>query len=138
MDGDRHTQQDQQKKAAARRAVDFVQSGMRVGLGTGSTAVFIVQEVASRLRDGRLRDIVGVPTSDRTAELAAGLGILLATLDEQPILDIVLDGADEVNPDLDLIKGAGGALLREKIVAMAARERITVVDESKLVPRLGE
>lgn len=138
MDGDFQREQEKQKSVAAIRSVDFVQSGMRVGLGTGSTAAFIVQEIAKRLREGRLQDILGVPTSNRTADLAGGLGIPVTKLDQQSDLDIVLDGADEVDPHLNLIKGAGGALLREKIVALAARERITVVDESKLVQRLGE
>ena len=126
------------KEAAARRAVEFIESGMKVGLGTGSTAAFIVQEVASRLKDGRLSDLQCVPTSERTESLARELGVPVTTLNETPVLDISLDGADEVTPEFYLIKGAGGALLREKIVAAASRRRIIVVDESKRVARLGE
>ena len=126
------------KQAAAMRAVDYVWSGMAVGLGTGSTARFVAEEIATRVRDGRLRDIVCIPTSERTRALAKELGIPFATLDGHPHLDLAIDGADEVAPNLDVIKGAGGALLREKIVAAAAARFIVVVDDSKLVSRLGE
>jgi len=129
---------DAEKRAAGVRSVDFVRSGMAVGLGTGSTARFVAEELAARLQDGRLRDIVCVPTSSRTRDLAESLGIALTTLDERESLDIAIDGADEVDPDLNLIKGAGGALLHEKIVAAAARQFVVVADESKLVHRLGE
>jgi ribose 5-phosphate isomerase A len=125
------------KREAAERAVDFVQSGMVLGLGSGSTASFAVDYVGARLRSGALRDIVGVPTSEATAARARRLGIPLTTLIEHPALDLVVDGADEVDPGLNLIKGLGGALLREKIVEIAARRFVVVVDESKLVDRLG-
>jgi ribose 5-phosphate isomerase A len=126
------------KRAAAERALDLVESGMRLGLGTGSTADEMLQALAERLRDGRLRDIAGVPTSEATARRATELGIPLTTLDRQPQLDLTLDGADEVDPQLDLIKGLGGALLREKIVASASRRMVVMADESKRVSRLGE
>jgi ribose 5-phosphate isomerase A len=125
------------KREAAERAVDFVQSGMVLGLGSGSTANFAIDCIGVRHRSGALRDIVGVPTSEATAARARRLGIPLTTLVEHPVLDLVVDGADEVDPELNLIKGLGGALLREKIVEIAARRFVVVVDESKLVDRLG-
>ncbi|RKH10235.1 ribose-5-phosphate isomerase RpiA [Corallococcus sp. CA053C] len=125
------------KRAAAERAVDFIQSGMVVGLGTGSTAAFAVRKLAARLADGTLRDVVGVPTSRATEALATSLGVPLTTLDVHPVVDLTIDGADEVAPDLSLIKGGGGALLREKIVAQASRREIIIVDAPKLSPRLG-
>ena len=115
----------------------MVESGMRLGLGTGSTAKHVMDVLAEKLNADELRDIVGVPTSRATAEYAARLGIRLTTLDEQPRLDLAIDGADEVDPALDLIKGLGGALLWEKIVESAADRLVIVVDESKLVVRLG-
>jgi ribose 5-phosphate isomerase A len=124
------------KRRAAERAVQEVQSGMRLGLGTGTTAAFVVQAVGQRLREGSLQDLVCVPTSERTAAQARELGIPLTDL-APPELDLALDGADEVAPDLSLIKGLGGALLREKIVAAAARRFVVVVDGSKLVEQLG-
>jgi len=121
------------KRAAAARAIEEVEDGMVVGLGSGSTA-----EIAIALLAARRPRIVGVPTSARTARLARSLGLPLATLDEQPRLDLVIDGADQVaRGTLDLVKGLGGALLREKIVASAARRMIVMVDDSKLVDRLG-
>jgi ribose 5-phosphate isomerase A len=129
--------QDALKRQAAVRAVDFVQSGMALGLGSGSTLRFVLLELGARLADGRLRDIVGVPTSEATAALARELRIPLATLEEQSALDLNLDGADEIDPRLNLIKGLGGALLREKVVASAARQFVVVADGSKLVERLG-
>lgn len=125
------------KQLAADQAVTQVESGMALGLGTGSTAYFAVEAIGRRLREGSLRDIVCVPTSERAAAQARGLGIPLTTLNERPTLDLALDGADEVTPDLALIKGLGGALLREKIVAAAARRFVVIVDESKLVKQLG-
>jgi len=125
------------KQQAAWRAVDFVESGMVVGLGTGSTAIFAVRRIAELLRAGSLTSILGVPTSIQVEEAARQLDIPLTTLDEHPVLDLTIDGADEVDPDLNLIKGGGGALLREKIVAQASRREIIVVDESKLSPALG-
>jgi ribose 5-phosphate isomerase A len=126
------------KRAAAERALDLVESGMRLGLGTGSTAEVMLEALAARLRDGRLREIVGVPTSEATACRAASLHIPLTTLDRQPRLDLTLDGTDEVDPRLDLIKGLGGALLREKIVAASSSRMVVMADDSKRVGRLGE
>ena len=125
------------KKAAAEKAVEQVKSGMVLGLGTGSTARYAVEKIGQLWQAGHLKDIVGVPTSEGTATLARQYGLPLATLDEQPTLDLVIDGADEVDPELNLIKGLGGALLREKMVVMAAERFVVVVDESKLVEKLG-
>ncbi|RYZ41016.1 MAG: ribose-5-phosphate isomerase RpiA [Myxococcaceae bacterium] len=125
------------KRAAAERAVDFIQSGMVVGLGSGSTAAFAVRRLGALLAAGTLKDVVGVPTSRATEALAASLGVPLTTLDVHPVVDLTIDGADEVAPDLSLIKGGGGALLREKVVAQASRREIIVVDAPKLSPRLG-
>ncbi len=126
------------KQQAAYYAVEtFVRSGMVVGLGTGSTAEYAVREIARRLKERRLRHIVGVPTSRRTAQLALELGIPLGDLNSHPHIDVVLDGADEVDPHRHLIKGLGGALLWEKIVATAAQQVVILVDERKRVPRLG-
>ncbi|HUG01907.1 MAG TPA: ribose-5-phosphate isomerase RpiA [Longimicrobiales bacterium] len=125
------------KRAAARLAAGLVESGMKLGLGTGSTAALFLEELARRLLTGEIAGVRGVPTSRRTAEHATRLGIPLATLDELPDLDLVVDGADEVDPHLDLIKGLGGALLWEKIVAQAGRRMVVVADCSKLVERLG-
>jgi ribose 5-phosphate isomerase A len=111
---------------------------MALGLGTGSTAGHVLRALAERLADGRLRDLVGVPTSQATAQLARSLGVPVTTLAEQPQLDLAIDGADEISPQLDLIKGLGGAHLREKVVAASARRFVVVADESKLVQRLGE
>lgn len=127
----------QLKQQAAERAVDFVEPGMVVGLGVGSTAIFAVRRLAARLRQGELHDIVGIPCSLATAAEAQRLGIPLTTLDERPLVDLTIDGADEVDPAFNLIKGGGGALLREKIVAQASRREIIVVDASKLSPALG-
>ena len=127
----------QLKQQAAERAVDFVKSGMVVGLGHGSTAIFAVRRIAQLLHEGQLQDILGVPCSLQVKEDAQRLGIPLTTLDEHPVVDVTIDGADEVDPHLNLIKGGGGALLREKIVAQASRREIIVVDESKLSPALG-
>lgn len=125
------------KQLAAKHAVDLVQSGMVLGLGHGSTTRHAVDILGERVQSGELRNIVGVPTSEYTRGQARSLGIPLATLAEQPELDLAIDGADEVDPDLNLIKGLGGALLREKIVEIAARRFVVIVDESKLVGRLG-
>ena len=125
------------KKQAAERAVEFVKSGMVVGLGHGSTAVFAVQHIAQLLQSDRLRNILGVACSLQVEDEARQLGIPLTTLDEHPVIDVTIDGADEVDPNLDLIKGGGGALLREKMVAQASHREIIVVDETKLSPALG-
>jgi ribose 5-phosphate isomerase A len=132
------TDEDRFKQQAAERALDYVQSGMRLGLGTGSTASFLLHGLADRLRDGRLHDVAGVPTSEMTTNLAQQLGIPLVTLAECPQLDLALDGADEIDPFLDLIKGLGAALLREKIVAASAARFFVIGSESKCVAELGE
>ncbi len=134
MDGS--TQSLKQKAGSA--AVDFVQSGMVVGLGTGSTAIWAVRRLAEMIHSKKLGDIVAVPTSAATEAEARKLKISLTSLEAHPSVDLAIDGADEVDPDLNLIKGAGGALLREKIVAQAAKRLIIAVDESKLSSRLGE
>ncbi len=125
------------KRAAAVHAVDEIRPGMVVGLGTGSTAAHAVRELAARLADGRLTGIIGVPTSEGTARIARECGVPLSTLDEHPDVDVTIDGADEVDPELDLIKGLGGALLREKLVAYASRRVIIAIDFGKRVDRLG-
>ncbi len=126
------------KRQAATVAVDtFVRSGMALGLGSGTTALEAVRVIGERLAQGTLTDIVGVPCSVWIEEHARALGIPLATLEEQPDLALVIDGADEVDPNLDLIKGGGGSLLREKIVAQASRRQVIIVDESKLSDGLG-
>jgi ribose 5-phosphate isomerase A len=127
----------QLKRKAAERAVEYVELGMVVGLGAGSTAAFAVRRIARLLREGQLHDILGVPCSRQVEAEARQLGIPLTTLNEHPVIALTIDGADEVDPDLNLIKGGGGALLREKIVAQASRREIIVVDESKLSPALG-
>jgi ribose 5-phosphate isomerase A len=128
---------DQLKRAAALRAIEEVQDGMVVGLGTGSTAAHVVEGLATRVAAG-LR-VVGIPTSERTAAQARRLGIPIATLAEHQRLDLTIDGADEVQlGTLDLIKGLGGALLREKVVAAASDRLVIVVDQEKLVEQLGE
>jgi ribose 5-phosphate isomerase A len=124
-----------QKQAAAARALQFVQPGMRLGLGTGSTVKHFHDLLAERMRRGC--NVVGVPTSEATRAQAESLGIPLTTLDETPELDLTVDGADEIGPDLTLIKGGGGALLREKIVAAASARMIVIADESKWVATLG-
>ncbi len=128
---------DRFKRAAAARAVAEVSSGMILGLGAGSTALMALEELGRLIAAGRLADVVGVPCSDQVAADAARLGVPLTSLEEHPVIDLTIDGADEVDEDLNLIKGGGGALLREKIVAQASRREIIIVDESKLSPRLG-
>jgi len=129
--------QDELKQKAAHRAVEFVDSGMVVGLGTGSTTAYAVNRIGELFKSGDLKNIVGISTSIRTETLAGELGIPLCGLDDQPLIDVTIDGADEVDPDLNLIKGGGGALLREKVVAQSSRQNIIIVDESKLSACLG-
>jgi len=125
------------KRAAARRAVEFVRPGMKIGLGTGSTARFATRHIAELLRTGQLYDIIACATSQATAVEAVRLGIPLLP-DELPTdLDVTIDGADEVDPEMNLVKGGGGALLREKIVAQVSGREIIVVDETKPSPCLG-
>jgi ribose 5-phosphate isomerase A len=124
------------KRAAAARALDFVRPGMPLGLGTGSTAKHFVDLLGERVRAGL--DVIAVPTSEATHKQALGCGIRLTTLDETPALDLTVDGADEVAPDLALIKGGGGALLREKIVASASARMLVIADDSKCVDPLGK
>jgi ribose 5-phosphate isomerase A len=124
-----------QKRQAAAVAVEWVRPGMRLGLGTGSTARHFVELLAERVRTGL--NVVGVPTSEVTRADAERLGVPLTTLDDTPALDMTVDGADEIGPDLSLIKGGGGALLREKIVAAASARMVVIADESKWVPVLG-
>ena len=123
------------KRQAAAQALEHVRSGMKLGLGTGSTAKHFVELLAERVAQGL--DVVGVPTSEVTRAQAESLGVPVATLDDYPVLDLCIDGADEVGPDLSLIKGGGGALLREKIVASAASQMIVIADASKQVETLG-
>jgi ribose 5-phosphate isomerase A len=127
---------DTAKYVAARRSVDYVEDGMRVGLGTGSTAAWMVRRLGERVRDEGLR-VRGVPTSARTATLAREVGIEVVSLDEAKWLDLTIDGADEFDLRLDLIKGGGGALLHEKIVATASDRMIVIADAGKEVERLG-
>jgi ribose 5-phosphate isomerase A len=127
---------DQEKEAAARASLRFVKDGQVVGLGTGSTAAYFIQLLGEQVKNGlRVR---GIPSSDRSREQAAGLGIPLTTLDECPQIDVTVDGADEVDPQLRLIKGGGGALLREKIVASATKRYVIITDATKRVPVLGK
>ena len=127
---------DLEKETAARASLRFIRDGDVIGLGTGSTAAYAVRFIAERVQAGL--KIRGIPTSVRTKELAASLGIPLTTLDECQQIDVTIDGADEVNPDLQLIKGGGGALLREKITASASRQLVIIADSSKQVPVLGK
>ena len=123
------------KREAAGRALDYVRPGMRLGLGTGSTAKHFVELLGERVRAGL--DVVGVPTSEQTRADAMRCGVKLTTLEETPHLDLTIDGADEIGPGLALIKGGGGALLREKIVAAASDRMIVIADETKWVAALG-
>jgi ribose 5-phosphate isomerase A len=125
------------KRKAAERAAEWIRDGITLGLGTGSTVRHLLDVIAERRAAGEWRGVVGVPTSVDTQRRATALGIPLATLAERPRIDVTIDGADEVDPELRLIKGLGGALLREKIVAVASARLVIVADESKLVARLG-
>jgi ribose 5-phosphate isomerase A len=126
----------QEKEAAGRAAAELVRDGDIVGLGTGSTAYFAVVALGERVKAGL--KIIGIPTSLQTAELASAVGIPLTTLDEHPEIDITIDGADEVDPKLNLIKGGGGALLREKVVASVTKKMVVVADSGKIVAVLGK
>ncbi len=128
---------DSLKRAVGVEAAELVDSGMRLGLGTGSTVAHLLVALAARLNGGALIDVVGVPTSLRTAREARELDIPLTSLTETPFLDLTIDGADEVDPELNLIKGLGGALLREKMVAQASRRLAIMVDDAKMAPALG-
>jgi len=127
---------EQEKEAAGRAAAKLVRDGDIVGLGTGSTAYFTVVALGERVKAGL--KIIGIPTSLQTADLARAVGIPLTTLDEHPEIDITIDGADEVDPNLNLIKGGGGALLREKVVASVTRKMVVVADSGKIVSALGK
>lgn len=125
------------KEEAAKRAVAYIQSGMRVGLGTGSTSKYAILELGRKVREGELTDITCVATSEQSAQLAQALELVVEPLDPRP-LDIAIDGADEVDPELNLIKGLGAALLREKLVECQAKQFIVIADYSKKVNKLGE
>ncbi len=125
-----------EKELAGRAAATLVCDGDVVGLGTGSTAYFTVLALGERVKAGL--KVVGIPTSNATAELARAVGIPLATLDQYPVLDIDIDGADEIDPQLNLIKGGGGAHLREKVIAAASKKMVVIADSGKLVPVLGK
>jgi ribose 5-phosphate isomerase A len=127
---------EREKEAAGRAAAKLVNDGDVVGLGTGSTAYFAVVALGERVHAGM--KIVGIPTSIKTADQARAAGIPLTTLDQHPVIDITIDGADELDPHLRLIKGGGGALLREKVVASASKKMVVVADSAKLVPVLGK
>jgi len=128
---------DHLKRDAARAALDEVRDGMVLGLGTGSTVAHFLELLGEALADGRLTGVKGVPSSVRTGRESRAAGIPLLTLDDVQRLDLTVDGADEVSPELDLIKGMGGALLREKMVAQASRRFVVIADEGKAVERLG-
>ncbi|HEY0786741.1 MAG TPA: ribose-5-phosphate isomerase RpiA [Acidobacteriaceae bacterium] len=127
--------QDETKRVAARRSMEFIEDGMRLGIGSGTTVRYVIEMLGERVRDGL--KVIGVPTSAASAELAAHHGIELATFEEIQELDLAIDGADEIGPRLSLIKGGGGALLHEKIVASAAKRFLIVVGEGKVVEKLG-
>jgi len=125
-----------EKQMAGEEAVKYIENGMVIGIGTGTTAAYMIKALAQRLGEG-LTIVGAVPTSEATAQFASNLGVPLTNLDTHPELDLVIDGADEIDDQLRLIKGGGGALLREKIVATASRRFIVIADTSKLVPQLG-
>jgi len=131
------TQQELKKMVGYKSVDDHVRSGMVVGLGTGSTAYFAVERVGQKLKSGELKDIVCIPTSERTRDHASSWGIPLCTLNEESVLDVAIDGADKVIPSLGCVKGGGGALLREKMVECRAKKFVVIVDESKLCSHFG-
>lgn len=124
------------KRIAAEKALDYIEDDMVIGIGTGSTVEYFIQKLGEKIKKEKL-DIVGIPTSHRTKSLAKEHDIPLSTLKDHSEIDVTIDGADEVDPNLNLIKGGGGALTREKIVAYATKKEIIIVDESKLVQKLG-
>lgn len=128
---------DSLKKQAALNAVEFVQSGMVLGLGTGSTTLFAIQEIGNRLKTGALQKIIGIPSSQNTEKHAQKYGVPLTTFAENHHLDLTIDGADEVDNELNMIKGGGGALLREKVLAQNSSRLIIIVDESKMSTQIG-
>lgn len=130
--------QDILKRKAADKAVEFIKSGMVLGFGTGSTFNHVLNVLSEKLKSGELNNIIGVPSSERTKQLADELNIPTTTLSQNPTLDLTIDGADEVDKKLNLIKGGGGAHLREKIIAQSSRKLIIIVDESKISKSLGE
>ena len=123
------------KQIAGEKAVEYMKDGMVVGLGTGSTVFYAIKKISEGVKNGL--DIIGIPTSVETEKLAKQIGIQLSTLEEHPVIDVTIDGADEIDKKLNLIKGMGGALLREKIVASASKKEIIIADDSKLVDMLG-
>ncbi|KAI3516681.1 hypothetical protein L1887_15632 [Cichorium endivia] len=129
--------QDELKKIAGYKAVEFVESGMVVGLGTGSTAKHAVDCIGELLQQGVLTNIVGIPTSIKTHEQALSLNIPLSDLETHPVIDLAIDGADEVDPEMNLVKGRGGSLLREKMIECVSKKFVVIVDESKLVDYIG-
>lgn len=126
------------KNLAAERAVDFVNSGMVIGLGSGTTSNIMIANLGKRIATGKISDIIAIPTSKESEREALRNGISVSTLKDHPVIDLTIDGADEVDPDLNLIKGGGGALFREKIIADASAEVIIIVDETKISAELGE
>ena len=126
------------KQVAAEKAVEFVKNDMLLGLGTGSTTLFALKKISALLKEGKLKNIKGIPTSVQTERAAIELNIPLSSLIEFPEVDLTIDGADEVDHNLNLIKGGGGALLREKIIAQASKMEIIIVDETKMSSKLGK
>jgi ribose 5-phosphate isomerase A len=126
------------KKQAAEKAVEDIESGMIIGLGTGSTVSFALKKISNLIKEGKLKDITGIPSSKRTQDESIELGIPLTDFNKVQKIDLTIDGADEVDSKLNLIKGGGGALLREKVLAQASRKLIIIVDESKISTFLGE
>lgn len=126
------------KQKAAEKAVEYIRSGMVLGLGTGSTTYYALVKIAELIKNGTLENIVGIPSSKQTEQQAIELGIPLTTLDDHPFIDLTIDGADEIDLNLNLIKGGGGALLREKVIAQATKTQIIIADETKYSQFLGE
>jgi len=127
---------EEMKRLAAEKALDYIEDGMIIGIGTGSTVEYFIPKLGEKIKKEKL-SIIGIPTSHRTKNLAREYEIPLSTLKDHPEIDVTIDGADEVDPELNLIKGGGGALTREKIVAFSSKKEIIIVDESKLVQKLG-